>query len=79
MTKDRDISPENLIIHGITYESDVYPVHDVSGQSTTQSLPDHVIAVGEALLSFENIIPQGWENHLRKEDANFDHANSEPD
>ncbi|KAH7078108.1 hypothetical protein BKA63DRAFT_602099 [Paraphoma chrysanthemicola] len=80
MTKDepqRDISRSNLEIHGITFDTRIFPIHESQKQSATRSLPEHIAAVGEALLTFENIIPQGWERHLEKEATTFN--NESPD
>jgi hypothetical protein len=74
MTQDdtkKDISRFNLQLHGIYYEPEVYQVHDVFTQSTIPTLPDHVDAVREALLSFESTIPEVWEKDLREEFAEF--------
>ncbi|KAH7070236.1 hypothetical protein FB567DRAFT_216878 [Paraphoma chrysanthemicola] len=76
MTKDepqRDISRSNLKTHGITFDTRIIPIHELQEQSTARALPEHIAAVGEALLTFENIIPQGWKRHLEKEAATFNY------
>ncbi|KAF2032460.1 hypothetical protein EK21DRAFT_87062 [Setomelanomma holmii] len=75
----KNISPWNLAQHGITYESDVYLVHDIPTSPNTRTLPGHIHAVGESLLSFEHIIPREWERDLRNESADFQHENLAPD
>ncbi|KAF1940462.1 hypothetical protein EJ02DRAFT_513093 [Clathrospora elynae] len=66
-----DISRRNLQRHGIRYEEHVYQVPDVSTQSTSRPLPDHVDAVREALLSFEGTLAEEWKKDLREELDNF--------
>ena len=58
--KKRDISRENLEAHRIFYNDQV--------ECSSRNLPEHVDAVRETLLSFENIVPSGrWQTTLRKE------------
>ena len=73
-----DIRRSNLELHGIVYEPDVYQVHDLFPQSTSRAFPDQVDAVREALLSFENTIPQEWEEDLREDFAKFGKADIDP-
>jgi len=63
----RHISRQNLKNHNIFYEPEVYNPKDALIQFAFQTLPDHVDAVREALLTFESIVPREWENHLREE------------
>ncbi|KAH7395366.1 hypothetical protein DE146DRAFT_659883 [Phaeosphaeria sp. MPI-PUGE-AT-0046c] len=66
-----NISRQTLRCHEIHYEEDVYQAPDIPTQPTHPSLPDHVDAVREALLSFENTIPEGWKKHLHDELAKY--------
>jgi hypothetical protein len=57
----RRISRKNLETHGIYYTDNVYCPPNIL-------LPEHVDAVRETLLSFENIVPEGgWQKTLQKE------------
>jgi hypothetical protein len=62
-----NISRKALKCHDIHYEEGIYQAPDVTAQSTNRSLPDHVDAVREALLSFDGTIPQEWKKDLRDE------------
>lgn len=69
MTKNdnkKDITRKNLQEHGISYDERVYHCQDEATHSNeSYSLPDHVDAVREALLTFEGIVPEkGWEEYL---------------
>lgn len=66
-----DISRQTLRCHNIHYEEAVYQVPDICTQPTHPSLPDHVDAVREALLSFDNTIPEGWKEDLHNELAKY--------
>lgn len=66
-----NINRRTLRCHGIEYEEDVYQVPDISAQPPYPSLPDHVDAVREALLSFENTVPEEWKSYLQKEPAKY--------
>jgi hypothetical protein len=81
MTEDdpkRDISRRNLELHGIYYEPEVYKVHDGFTQSTSYALSNHVDAVREVLLSFENTIPEVFETDISKEFEKFGAADIGP-
>ncbi|KAF2108146.1 hypothetical protein BDV96DRAFT_653041 [Lophiotrema nucula] len=72
MTKDsqkQNITRQNLQEHGMRYDAQVYPGLDEPTQSTRPyTVPDHIEAVREALLYFDNIIPPGnWTKHLQNE------------
>ena len=68
-TEGRDISRTNLLLHGISYEPNWDKDHDADEHSSSGMLPDHVEAVREGLLSFENIIPNTWKKDLLDEFA----------
>lgn len=65
------ISRENLELHRIFYHPCVYQVPYTCGQATKFALPEHVDAVRDALLSFDKIIPEDWEEHLYENFAHF--------
>ena len=71
-----DISRTALRNCGIRYDENVYQVPHASSRSTSRSLPDHVDAVREALLSFESIIPEEWKQDLSQELDEFKDANN---
>ena len=66
-----DISRDNLLRLGIFFEPVVYEIHYVSTLPGKFIIPNHVVAIREGLLVMENIVPRGWENHLRNEFAQF--------
>lgn len=66
-----NINRLTLRCHGIQYEADVYQVPDIFAQPTSSPLPDHVDAVREALLSFENTVPEEWKEDLQDELAKY--------
>jgi hypothetical protein len=66
-----DISRENLARHGIIYDPRVYQVPKASAQSTSFALPDHIDAVREALLEFDNTIPEDWKEYLCEDFTQF--------
>jgi hypothetical protein len=73
-----NINRLTLRCHDIQYEEDVYQAPDIFAQPTYRSLPDHVDAVREALLSFENTVPEEWKEDLHDELAKFKDADLGP-
>ncbi|KAF2187554.1 hypothetical protein K469DRAFT_748837 [Zopfia rhizophila CBS 207.26] len=83
MAKDdskKDITRKNLKLHSIYYDEKVYHGYDEPAQRDgCYTLPDHVDAVREALLTFEGIVPQGgWEDHLHDEFMEYGSENIGP-
>jgi hypothetical protein len=76
--QSRNITRYTLRCHDIHYEENVYQNPDLSTQSTSRLLPDHVDAVREALLSFESIIPVEWEKDLSEESTKFEDVATYP-
>jgi hypothetical protein len=79
MGRKGDIGRENLLLHGISYEPDVYQAHNVSAQPEQFTLPDHVDAVREGLLVMEDMMPREWEQHLRKESVQYGTPDTSPE
>jgi hypothetical protein len=75
----KDISRRALKRHDIRYEKTVYQDPSLSTHSTSRPLPDHVDAVREALLSFEDTIPAAWKRDLRKELTKCDDVATYPE
>lgn len=65
----KNITRQNLQLHGIHYDAEVYNGNDGPTSSIRAfTLPDHVDAVREILLTFSGIIPpEEWVAHLQEE------------
>jgi hypothetical protein len=70
-----DITRGNLVCHGISYDPRVYRPDKASTHASTLTLPDHVDAIREALLSFDRTIPEEWEEDLRDEFKKYEEEN----
>jgi hypothetical protein len=67
----RDISRKNLENHGIYYDDETY--------RTPYILPEHVDAVREILLSFEDLVPAGgWQTTLQEEAKKYEEGSVAP-
>jgi hypothetical protein len=67
----RNISRNNLENHGIYYDDEFY--------RTPYILPEHVDAVREMLLSFEDLVPAGgWQTTLQEEAKKYENSSVAP-
>jgi hypothetical protein len=75
-----EITRQNLVFHGISYDLAVYetPIEGVD-LTHTSILPDQVDAVREALLNFVDIVPEGaWEDILEEEVGKYGSISDSP-
>lgn len=76
---NKSISRKNLKRHKIYYEPSVYESSHRKTQSVAYTLPDHVDALRDGLLSLEKILPKDCDAILREELVEHGDADIGPD